>query len=346
MGVRVGRAHDLAAVLEHLDPLVLATELDGFICPDIDHVTNGIGRHQRQGQVVAGAETQNVTGAFLALGQKEAVLDPLGRGPWTKGREVIREDVGRVVDRVSLAACADVAGAQIAVWVERGQCLSSGRLAPSLPGAARATGRNEDPLVKEWVVAAVRLTPESIERWVDLRPAEVAHRGEGLPVASTRDATGEGPPFSPTRTSSRTSRRSAAHASSPNPESVISTSAWSRRPIELIPTTPHFVWSARTMRRRPASTSARFVSASSRFGVVNPECGSMPCTPMNTRSTWIVRRAETAKGPTSASLGVRTPPVTMIVWSGRPIRYRTSATGTEFVTTVRPSMSVSRRARA
>ena len=39
---------------------------------------------------------------------------------------------------------------------------------------------------------------------------------------------------------------------------------------------------------------------------------------MNTRSTWIVRRAATANGPTSASDGVRTPPVRMIVWSLRP----------------------------
>ena len=44
----------------------------------------------------------------------------------------------------------------------------------------------------------------------------------------------------------------------------------------------------------------------------------MPWTPMNTWSTWIVRRAATANGPTRASDGVRTPPVRMIVWSLRP----------------------------
>ena len=42
----------------------------------------------------------------------------------------------------------------------------------------------------------------------------------------------------------------------------------------------------------------------------------MPWTPMKTRSTWTVRMAATANGPTRASDGVRTPPVRMIVWSG------------------------------
>ena len=55
--------------------------------------------------------------------------------------------------------------------------------------------------------------------------------------------------------------------------------------------------------------------------MVKPECGSMPWTPMNTRSRWTVRSAATANGPTSASDGVRTPPVRMIVWSAarRPV---------------------------
>ena len=51
---------------------------------------------------------------------------------------------------------------------------------------------------------------------------------------------------------------------------MISTSAWSSRAIELSPTTPHLVWSATTISRRPASTSVRSVSASSRFGEVKP----------------------------------------------------------------------------
>ena len=72
----------------------------------------------------------------------------------------------------------------------------------------------------------------------------------------------------------------------------------------------------------------------------------MPCTPTNTRSTWTVRKAATANGPTSASDGVRTPPVRMMAWSGRPPWYRTSATGIEFVTTVILGVSTRRRARA
>ena len=50
----------------------------------------------------------------------------------------------------------------------------------------------------------------------------------------------------------------------------------------------------------------------------------------------MVRSAATANGPTSASDGVRTPPVRMMVWSLRAALWSTSATGTELVTTVRP----------
>ena len=72
----------------------------------------------------------------------------------------------------------------------------------------------------------------------------------------------------------------------------------------------------------------------------------MPWTPTNTRSTWTVRRAATANGPTSASDGVRTPPVRMIVWSVRPTWWRTSATRIELVTTVSPGTSARRWASA
>ena len=56
------------------------------------------------------------------------------------------------------------------------------------------------------------------------------------------------------------------------------------------------------------------------------------------------RSAATATGPTSASDGVRTPPVSTTVWSPRPPRSSTSATWTELVTTVSPATSRSCRA--
>ena len=54
---------------------------------------------------------------------------------------------------------------------------------------------------------------------------------------------------------------------------------------------------------------ARLVSASSRLGVLKPARTSMPCTPMKKASTCRLRSADTATGPTSASDGVRSPPV-------------------------------------
>ena len=97
----------------------------------------------------------------------------------------------------------------------------------------------------------------------------------------------------------------------------MTTSASSSGAIVLMPTTPHLVWSATTARRRPDAASARLVSASSRLGLVKPVRSSMPCTPRKTMSRFSERRAATATGPTSASDGVRTPPVSTTVCSAR-----------------------------
>ena len=68
------------------------------------------------------------------------------------------------------------------------------------------------------------------------------------------------------------------------------------------------------------ATMARLVSASIMFGVVKPAVGLMPWTPRNSTSTFSPRSAVTATGPTSVSDGVRMPPVTTTVRSGRSER--------------------------
>ena len=117
------------------------------------------------------------------------------------------------------------------------------------------------------------------------------------------------------------------------PESVTSTLASCRRAMRESPTMPHFVWSATTTSRPAAATIARFVSASMRFGVVNPADVSMPWTPMKSRSTCRSWSAATATGPTRASDTVRRPPVSSTVWP-RSASKNTLATGIELVTTV------------
>ena len=124
----------------------------------------------------------------------------------------------------------------------------------------------------------------------------------------------------------------------------------SRSANELSPTMPHLVWSAMTMTRRAARTKARFVSDSARLGVVSPATGSIPWQPRNSRSKCSDRIARSATGPTSASDGVRTPPVRITAgWSGPPPdaglpSSSRLATRTELVTIV--SLGISRRCRA
>ncbi len=68
--------------------------------------------------------------------------------------------------------------------------------------------------------------------------------------------------------------------------------------------------------------------------MVNPARTLIPCTPRKSVSTCSRRIAATATGPTSASEGVRTPPVSTTVRSARGLRWKTSATGIELVITV------------
>src|SRR6185312_5328177 len=85
----------------------------------------------------------------------------------------------------------------------------------------------------------------------------------------------------------RTSRMvppSVSRASCGIASSVTSASTSLSFAIVLMPTVPHLVWSASTTTLRAVATKARFVSASSRFGVVNPAFASTPCTPRKSTS--------------------------------------------------------------
>ena len=61
--MRVRAPHQLALVLEHLDPGILSPELAGLIRPGIDHVTYLRGRHLRERQIVARRKADDATGA-------------------------------------------------------------------------------------------------------------------------------------------------------------------------------------------------------------------------------------------------------------------------------------------
>ena len=99
----------------------------------------------------------------------------------------------------------------------------------------------------------------------------------------------------------------------------------------------------------PTRTNCRLVSASARLGVDSPASTEMPCTPRNSTSKWSERIARSATGPTSESDGVRTPPVSTTVAAppgraaaragARCAVWKTSATRTELVTTVRSGTS-------
>ena len=242
-----------------------------------------VGRHPRRASGRGAARSTRPGRPTLALGTEEAVARRSRRTcPAAAPRSRCEDErlaVVRVAVRRSPGRCP---GRGSSRGRSDGRSRSALGLLGAQPRPAGPPGRDEDPLVDERVVAPVRVAGQVGRRATRVGTLRVRWHGS-TSTARLRRAAGARRRSSSARPR-RLERCAAPRRSSP--ASVMRTSAWSSRAIELIPMTPHFEWSATTTSRRPASMSARSVSASSRFGQVNPECGSMPWTPTKTRSTW------------------------------------------------------------
>ena len=158
--VRVGGAHRLAPVLEHLDPAVLPPEVGRLLRPQVDDAAHVGRRHLREREVVARREADDPARPLLALGAQQPVLERRVARRRPERREVVGEHEGRVVGRVRLAVRPRVAGAQVAGRVEGRAGLDLRPLLAALPRPVRPAGRHEHPLVAQRVVAAVRLAEQ------------------------------------------------------------------------------------------------------------------------------------------------------------------------------------------
>ena len=156
--MRVGAAHDLAAVLENLygSDVGPRAEVHRLLDPSVDHALDVGDLHARQGEVVAGREAEHPAEAGLAFGDDEPVLDPLRRRIGLERGEIVVEDEGVFVVGIARAARAKISGAEIAVRIVWKRRRRGDRLALALPGALHAVGRNQRPFAGERVQAAVR----------------------------------------------------------------------------------------------------------------------------------------------------------------------------------------------
>ena len=146
-------------------------------------------------------------------------------------REVVGEDVGRVVDGVLCTADTSVAGAEIAASVKRGALVGNRSfLLATQPWALSAAGRNQDPLVGERVVAAMRS-----DRQCRRRQALTAISGP------ERDAPPTFPGWVSAIATSAPSSTKVERASELSPSSLMTTSALDKRAMVETPVTPHFV---------------------------------------------------------------------------------------------------------
>src|SRR3954462_9507866 len=125
--MRVTGAHELAAVLEDLDPARALAELVRLISPDVDHRTNLLGAHQCETEVVARRKADHATGSAFALGDGQAVFKAPFGGTGGQRAEVVVEDERPLVVGVAGAVGSLVAGTEVAariVWLHRrlGRC--------------------------------------------------------------------------------------------------------------------------------------------------------------------------------------------------------------------------------
>jgi hypothetical protein len=147
VGVRVRRAHLLAAVLEDLhvaDPWV-GHQLRVLIRPDLDDPLDRVERQLAEAEVVARRVADDAARPVLAVLRRN------------QRRVVVREDERLLVLRVPLAARALVARAEVAARVVLVQPLACDFVHVSLPRPLRALRRDEHPFAAERVVSSVRV---------------------------------------------------------------------------------------------------------------------------------------------------------------------------------------------
>ena len=156
--MRVRAAHDLAAVLEdlHRADVGAPAEIDRLLDPGVDHPLDVADLHLGDRQVVAGREAQDPADAGFALGDEEAVLDPLSRSVAAQRGEIVVEHEGVRVVGVLSAVRSHIAGAEVAGRVVGGQPGRGNRLAPALPRALHAMRRNQHPFAGQRVEPAMR----------------------------------------------------------------------------------------------------------------------------------------------------------------------------------------------
>jgi len=159
----VARPHRRPPVLEDLDVVDEVEPAQGarLFGPYLDHATDILERHVRQGQVMARRERDDPADAALALCPQQAapVKLRLGRGR-QEGREIVVEDESARIGRVPLAPGAFVARAKITGGVIGRPGLRLLLLHLAQPGALRPMRRDQNPLAGERVEAAVRFGKE------------------------------------------------------------------------------------------------------------------------------------------------------------------------------------------
>src|SRR5690349_7274499 len=96
-------AHQLAAVLEDLDPAIALAQLVRLVGPDVDHRTNLLAAHRRQPQVVAWREADDAACSPFALGDGQARFEAPTGGFRGQRAEVVLEDERALVSRVARA---------------------------------------------------------------------------------------------------------------------------------------------------------------------------------------------------------------------------------------------------
>jgi hypothetical protein len=125
MRVRITGAHHHPAIFEDLhmvDP-IQGAELRILFCPRVYHFANRSDIHIGYREIMSRRKAHHAAYSALRSSQKQfTFIRELHRSPGDECCEIVVEDVGVLVIRVSMASCSAVARAQIAARVIGGRC--------------------------------------------------------------------------------------------------------------------------------------------------------------------------------------------------------------------------------
>src|SRR5262249_6432912 len=160
MWMRIARAHNFAAIFEHLNMTELTGELCELFCPNAYDLFNLWQGHAREGQIMPRRKTHDPAGSRLAFRHEYPLplyIKAFGVCVYLQGSKIVLKNECGPILRIANAAGPRISWAEIAsriVLRSLGHCQ---RFHGALPGPLSSMRGNKHPFACQRIEASVRL---------------------------------------------------------------------------------------------------------------------------------------------------------------------------------------------